>query len=240
MLTAPLNAVTHLGTPRWLQQQLSASAILRPSSRLFPNLARLRAAFPIIREEALGALKSSKPIKDDLYFRGLADDGWKRFYLKWYGPIDPLARKECPRTSALLESMPEVHLGMFSILMPHTQINPHFGPARMCLRYHLGIATPNDDACRITIGDNTYSWRDGEDVMFDDTVIHKVANDTEQMRIVLFLDIERPQVPGLLGKMTKAMIKYGGPITTRSNDAQERVIPTQPRSLKAPQSPRYA
>lgn len=224
LLTAPLNAAVHWGTPEWLQKSLKKSGILKPTPKLFPNVDRLRIAFSTIEREARAALRESKPIKNDLYFQGLADDGWKRFYIKWYGPIDPKARKICPKTSALLESMPEVHLGMFSILEPGSRIPPHFGPARMCLRYHMGIFTPNDENCCINVGGEKYFWKDGEDVMFDDTIMHEVKNDTPHARVILFLDIERPQTSGIFSKMTKAMIKHGGPLTTRSNDKQEKVM----------------
>jgi aspartyl/asparaginyl beta-hydroxylase (cupin superfamily) len=222
--TAPLNAAVHWGTPSWLQQSLQNSGILVPSKKLFPNVDRLRLAFSTVQREARAAMIESKPIKNDLYFQGLADDGWKRFYIKWYGPIDPKARMICPETSRLLESMPEVHLGMFSILMPGSRIPPHFGPARMCLRYHMGIFTPNDEKCRIKVGNDSYFWKDGEDVMFDDTIQHEVINDTDKPRIILFLDIERPQNRGIFSNLTKAMIKHGGPLTTRSNDYQEKVV----------------
>lgn len=222
-LTGPLNAMIHIGTPSKLKHKLSISPILTPSADIFPNLFRLRKAFPMIKREALLAFKQSKPIKNDLYFTGIADEGWKRFYLKWYGPTDPLAKIVCPETCKLLESMPEVHLGMFSILLPGSKIPPHFGPTRMCLRYHMGILTPNDDECKITIGPDSYSWRDGEDVIFDDTIIHKVQNNTNKVRIILFLDIERPQYKAFR-PFADAMIKYGGAATTRTNEKKETVI----------------
>lgn len=37
-----------------------------------------------------------------------------------------------------------------------------------------------------------YAWRDGEDVMFDETYVHWVKNETEQTRVILFCDVERP------------------------------------------------
>ncbi|MBC7983871.1 MAG: aspartyl/asparaginyl beta-hydroxylase domain-containing protein, partial [Candidatus Obscuribacterales bacterium] len=37
-----------------------------------------------------------------------------------------------------------------------------------------------------------YSWRDGHDIVFDETYVHSAANDTEQTRIILFCDVERP------------------------------------------------
>jgi beta-hydroxylase len=223
LLTSPLNAITHLGTPLWLRRELWKSPILKPTSKIFPNLYTLRENFAMIKQEAAFAMQKSKPIMNDLYFNGIADKGWKRFYIKWYGPPDPLAEKICPKTCALLQTMPEVHLGMFSILMPGSKIPPHFGPARMCLRYHLGIQTPNDANCNIRVGNDTYFWKDGEDVIFDDTVTHQVQNNTDKPRIILFLDIERPQ-EGLFKLATKKMIDTLGPMTTRGNEKNEKVV----------------
>src|SRR5262249_13796335 len=37
-----------------------------------------------------------------------------------------------------------------------------------------------------------YSWRDGKAIVFDETYIHKAFNETDQQRIILFCDVERP------------------------------------------------
>ena len=223
LLTSPLNAAVYLGTPSWLKSRLRKNGgILVPTPAMFPNVQLLRESFDIIKEEALSAYKSSKPIKNDLFFSNLADDGWKRFYIKWYGPPDPLALRICPNTVKLLQGMPEVHLAMFSILMPGSKIPPHYGPTRMCLRYHMGISVPSKD-CSITVGGKRYIWENGKDVIFDDTIIHQVENNSNEPRIILFLDIERPQ-NGIFKPLTKAMIKHLGPMTTRANEKQEKVI----------------
>ncbi|MEI6001043.1 aspartyl/asparaginyl beta-hydroxylase domain-containing protein, partial [Paraburkholderia bengalensis] len=60
------------------------------------------------------------------------------------------------------------------------------------LRYHLGLVTPNDDRCAIVVDGIAYSWRDGEDVVFDETYMHHAANETDHDRIILFCDIARP------------------------------------------------
>jgi hypothetical protein len=83
IVMAPLNVMTHLGTPQWLTASLATSGILRhPSPLLFPNVETLRAAYPIIRQEALAAVEASKSIQRDMFFTTIADDGWKRFYIK--------------------------------------------------------------------------------------------------------------------------------------------------------------
>ena len=60
------------------------------------------------------------------------------------------------------------------------------------MRYHIGLVTPNDPKCFINVDGERYFWKDGEAVMFDETYIHFAANETDQQRIILFCDVERP------------------------------------------------
>jgi beta-hydroxylase len=85
---------------------------------------------------------------------------------------------------------------MFSILEPHKKIPIHVGPTKLVLRYHLGLIVPKEkEQCFITIktpkDDHTRFWEIGEDMMFDDTFDHFVENNTDEQRVVLFLDIQK-------------------------------------------------
>jgi beta-hydroxylase len=71
-------------------------------------------------------------------------------------------------------------------------LRKHRDPYAGSLRYHLGLVTPGDDGCWIEVDGERYSWRDGEAVMFDETFIHRAANETDRDRIILFCDVERP------------------------------------------------
>ena len=67
----------------------------------------------------------------------------------------------------------------------------HRDPVAGSLRYHLGLVTPtHPGGCRIVVDSIPYSWRDGEDSLFDETYIHYAENTTDQTRI-LFCDVER-------------------------------------------------
>src|ERR1700726_1300391 len=46
--------------------------------------------------------------------------------------------------------------------------------------------------CRIFIDGDPYSWRDGEDILFDETYLHYTENTTSDDRLILFCDVERP------------------------------------------------
>jgi beta-hydroxylase len=161
-----------------------------------PELSRLRDNWQVMRDEAL-ALTGEGQIRaatghNDLGFNSFFKEGWKRFYLKWYGAPLPSAQALCPKTVALLESLPSVNAAMFALLPPGGKLNRHRDPFAGSLRYHLGLSTPNSDACRIFIDGEPYSWRDGQDVLFDETFIHSAENKTDVTRIILFCDVERP------------------------------------------------
>jgi len=164
--------------------------------REFAELAPLQQNWEIIREEAESLLAMNK-IKaaeknDDAGFNSFFKTGWKRFYLKWYDASHPSAQRLCPRTHALLQSIPSVKAAMFAELPPGGKLNPHRDPFAGSLRFHLGLATPNDDRCFIEVDGERYSWRDGQGVMFDETYIHWAVNGSDQDRIILFCDVERP------------------------------------------------
>lgn len=222
-LTALINYPLARASPRALRD--AGPVIREVTPDLFPHATELRASWREIAAELRAARvrERAAPIRHDLFFRGIADDRWKRLYIKWYGPVDPEARRLLPRTCALLERMPEVHLAMISILEPGGRITPHSGPFAGCLRYHLGLETPNSDDCFIVVGGERYSWRDGEHVLFDDTFRHRVENNTDRPRTILFLDVERPQTSALARAWLRLLIHTLGPLTTRANARQETV-----------------
>jgi beta-hydroxylase len=162
----------------------------------FKELEPLQQNWQIIRAEAenLLALKKIKAAEqnNDAGFNSFFKNGWKRFYLKWYDASHPSAEQLCPQTYALLKAIPSVKAAMFAELPPGGKLNPHRDPYAGSLRYHLGLATPNDDRCFIDVDGERHSWRDGQGVMFDETFIHWAINGSESDRIILFCDVERP------------------------------------------------
>ncbi len=185
---APYNALVYLtsGVPN--------TPILKVED--FPELLKLRENWKTIRDEARN-LYEGEHIRgarkyNDVAFNTFFKRGWKRFYLKWYGDAFPSARELCPATVKLVESMPSINAALFALLPPGGVLGEHRDPFGGSLRYHLGLMTPNDDKCRIYLDGTPYSWRDGEDVLFDETYIHSARNETDKTRIILFCDVVRP------------------------------------------------
>jgi beta-hydroxylase len=184
----------------------------------FPELAVLRVQWQLIREEALklfdeGYIRAAASY-NDLGFNSFFRHGWKRFYLKWYDEFLPSAKALCPRTTQLLAGVPSINAAMFALLPPGSRLGKHRDPFAGSLRYHLGLVTPNSERCRIVVDGQHYHWRDGEAVMFDETFVHWAENQTEQTRLILFCDIERPLnnlfVRALNRSIGRAMIRAAG------------------------------
>ena len=218
-LLAPYNALVYLFSRE------PATAYQDPAH--FPDLAPLRENWTTIRDEAIslfdeghirGALANN-----DVGFNSFFKRGWKRFYVKWYG--DPLtsAQTLCPKTVALLASTPSVKAAMFAILEPDAHLNPHRDPFAGSLRYHLGLVTPNSDACFIVVDGQRYSWRDGEAVMFDETFIHWAENKTSTTRIILFCDVERPLTNRVMTYINRYVIEHLVKISATQNVVGEPV-----------------
>jgi beta-hydroxylase len=195
----------------------------------FPQLDLLQGNWEKIREEAMhlfdeGFIRSAEK-HSDASFNSFFKQGWKRFYLKWYG--EPLASAEalCPETVKLLNAIPSVKAAMFALLPPGSKLNPHRDPFAGSLRYHLGLITPNSDDCRIFVDGEMHAWRDGKDVVFDETYVHWAENRTDQTRVILFADVERPLKSRLMTGINKRVGAFMGSITAspNSDDGGEQV-----------------
>ncbi|HKB84496.1 MAG TPA: aspartyl/asparaginyl beta-hydroxylase domain-containing protein [Burkholderiales bacterium] len=175
----------------------------------FPELNLLRENWRTIREEGLklfdeGYIRAAAKY-NDLGFNSFFRTGWKRFYLKWYDNPLPSARTLCPKTVELVQSIPTVHGAMFALLPPGGRLVAHRDPYAGSLRYHLGLVTPNADTCRIFIDGEPYFWKDGEDMLFDETYIHYAENKSDVTRLILFCDVERPMTVGLIARFNRFM-----------------------------------
>jgi beta-hydroxylase len=185
---APYNAVMYLCSA------VSAKPFADVSH--FPELAPLQQNWRVIRDEVMrlfdeGYVRAAATY-NDLGFNSFFRHGWKRFYLKWYDDFLPSATALCPQTTQLLAGIPSVNAAMFALLPPGSHLGRHRDPFAGSLRYHLGLSTPNSSQCRIIVDGQSYYWKDGEAVMFDETFLHEAENSTDTPRLILFCDIERP------------------------------------------------
>lgn len=192
----------------------------------FKELDLLRDNWEIIREEG-EKLFDEGYIRDALHnneagFGSFFKKGWTRFYVTWYHGALPSAQKLCPKTLELVKRIPSVKGAMFTRLPAHSHLNPHRDPFGGSLRYHLGLATPNSEACSIYVDDQKLTWYDGKDFMFDETYVHWVKNDTDNNRLIFFCDVERP-LPQPMQSINRAVSSFLASATAPQNVEGERV-----------------
>ncbi len=190
----PATLMAPINVPIYLSSAVPSTPFL--DIDLIPGLRFLEQHWKELRAEAenlhaQGSIRGSDTY-DDAGFNSFFRHGWKRFYLKWYGEPPPSARALCPRTLELLEQVPAVRAAMFVRMAPHSRLPVHRDPFAGSLRFHLGLKTPNSERCRITVDGQSYWWKDGEGVLFDETFLHRAENETDEDRLILFCDVERP------------------------------------------------
>ena len=94
---------------------------------------------------------------------------------------------------------------MFSLLAPGTRIPPHNGVANTRLVCHLPLIVP--EGCWFRVGAETRAWQVGEAFVFDDTIEHEAANDSDQLRVVLIFDVWHPDLDPIEREAVTAVIE---------------------------------
>jgi beta-hydroxylase len=180
-----------------------------------PGLDKIRASYPVIRSEAKVLLDTGvfqrPPAVDEPGYNTFEKGGWRLYPLKWYTKeCGKSAVQACPKTCAILDSIPAVRSAMFTVLPPGARLGRHHDPIASSLRYHLGLLTPNSEKCALTLDGTDYPWRDGEELLFDQTYLHSAINRTDIVRVILFCDVEKTQliagVKGFAEAVNRALV----------------------------------
>ena len=164
----------------------------------FAWVAALEERWPAIRAELEEVLSDREDLPN---FQDISvdqasitdDDGWKTYFFFGYGFRSEANCARCPQTTALLDGIPGLTTAFFSILSPHKKIGAHRGPWRGVLRDHLALKVPAPAAAAgISVGGEVAHWEEGRSLLFDDGYEHHAWNDTDGVRVVLFVDVIRP------------------------------------------------
>ncbi len=132
---------------------------------------------------------------------------WHFFPFYIYGNKINSNLEECPETARLLKEIPLLTTAFFSVLEPGAHVKRHRGAYKGYLRFHFGVKIPDSfNQCGIRIEDKTYHWENGKSLIFDDTYLHEVWNNSALERVVLYVDFIRP-MPKLLIIVSQLLTK---------------------------------
>lgn len=149
----------------------------------------------------------------------LNDPSWSACHLIKGGEEVAANAALCPVTMNALRRLPLCRISgrtptaLFSLLRPGTHIPAHHGFLNTRLICHLPLIVP--PGCALRVGNETRPWREGEVVIFDDTIEHEAWNHSQEERVVLLFDIWRPELTDkertLVAAMLESIDRYGGP-----------------------------
>lgn len=127
----------------------------------------------------------------------VATGAWKIFELFSSGRRNHRNASEAPITSGIIEGFQDIithphGLVYFSVVGGGVRIKSHFGPTNTRLRIHLGLSVP--PGAKIRAGPETHNWENGKCLVFDDSWIHEVVNESPMGRGVLIVDIWHPDL----------------------------------------------
>jgi beta-hydroxylase len=166
------------------------------------------------QKEKIDCFRKSNPILGNIDSIDINNDYcWRTLYLKRTGKLIKDKISYFPKTMELINNK-QIHNAFFSILDPHVEIKPHVGYYKGYLRYHLGLVIPEENGIKpyIICGGIKYTWDEGKGVLFDDMYLHYVNNQTNKQRVVLYLDIKRENINGVL----KSIIDFGNYLSEHS------------------------
>lgn len=157
---------------------------------------------PYIENEARRPHTSSNPL--------FQDPNWSAFYLIKGGKVVEANARSCPATMSALNELPLCRTGrtpavLFSLLRPGTRIRPHHGVMNARLICHLPLIVPDD--CALRVGNEIRICREGEVVVFDDSIEHEAWNLSKEVRVVMIFDIWRPELSEKERMLVSAMLE---------------------------------
>lgn len=164
----------------------------------FPFLSEFEARWEEILPEVQSLLKHRElipgfqDVSPDQY-RIATEKNWRTFFLYGFGTRLEGNCRQLPVTASIIAKVPQIHTAWISILSPGYHIPAHTGVTKGILRAHMGLILPQArEKCRIRVGDEIRNWEPGKLFVIDDTYEHEVWNDTDEERVVLLLDFNRP------------------------------------------------
>ena len=195
----------------------------------FPWVRTLERATAAIRAELQAVLDAGgrfapymQPQRDRPAFdnNGLLNDpAWSACHLIERGEEVPDMARLCPATLGALRQAPLCRIkgrtptALFSLLRPGAHIPPHHGYLNTRLICHLPLVVPGE--CALRVGNETRAWREGELVIFDDSIEHEAWNRSAEPRVVLLFDIWRPELTeaerALVAATLESIDRFGGP-----------------------------
>ena len=84
----------------------------------------------------------------------------------------------------------------FASMKGPSSIKKHTDFTNFVLTSHLAIEIPysGENKCRISVGDETHEWINGNVMVFDTSLLHDAVNESDKMRYILMMRVWHPDL----------------------------------------------
>jgi len=167
---------------------------------------KLASRYSEIREEFLSVTADMDKLTEEgnnIWAGALSDDassygeGWRTLVLLDRGTWDPVNVNLFPKAATAVKEcgVPAVEV-FFASMKPHTDIKLHSDFTNFVLTSHLALEIPENGSnkCRLSVGDDTREWLNGEVMLFDTSIMHDAINESDGTRYILMLRLWHPSL----------------------------------------------
>ena len=140
----------------------------------------------------------NKYIGSDIRRENGKTKAWRVINIKAGDEYSAVAHKYFPSLVRILKGCPQIGTCAVSVLQDGVHIPIHVGYYKGIMRYMIPVVVPKDrDNVFLCVNELKYFWTEGVGVLWDDTYPHKVYNNTDEIRVVIYMDVVRPLSWGL-------------------------------------------
>lgn len=157
---------------------------------------KIEEKFPIIKSEIEALLKDRDTVLHSYFASKMVNkpNSWKTLGFYYWGFVDEKNCKKCPLTMALIDTIPGIVSASISIMTPQSEIKGHNGDTNAIYRCHFPIVIPASlPETGFQVETEQKSWIPGKFLIFNDAAYHKAWNKTDHERIILIIDIVKPE-----------------------------------------------
>jgi len=102
-----------------------------------------------------------------------------------------------PRTARCVRDsgIPAVEV-FFASMKPDSAIKMHSAFTNFVLTSHLALDIPENgnNKCRLTVGDDSKQWINGEMMLFDTSIMNDAVNESNAIRFILMFRVWHPEL----------------------------------------------
>ena len=140
----------------------------------------------------------NKYIGSDIRRENGKTKAWRVINIKAGDEYSAVAHKYFPSLVRLLRTVPQIGTCAVSVLQDGVHIPIHVGYYKGIMRYMIPVVVPKDrENVFLCVNEIKYCWTEGVGILWDDTYPHKVYNNTDEIRVVIYMDVVRPLSWGL-------------------------------------------